>query len=90
MLCATWCPSRIGWYGQGLQAGSGLGAYWQVDCTAATAMPRFFLSAAASPPPGYVRLWDGGANSDPWTFTEDTGVLLDAFGDYWNKNMQAR
>ncbi|KAI7842084.1 hypothetical protein COHA_004279 [Chlorella ohadii] len=37
---------------------------------------------------GYVRLWEGGPNSDPYRFSQDTSSLLDAFQEEWNTNMQ--
>jgi hypothetical protein len=38
---------------------------------------------------GFARLWNGGANSDPWTATADTATALTEFRSYWNLNHQS-
>lgn len=45
----------------------------------------------APPPPapaGYLRLWSGGAASDPWSTATDSSKTLDELRAYWNANMQ--
>ncbi|KAL4439963.1 hypothetical protein ABPG75_002964 [Micractinium tetrahymenae] len=38
---------------------------------------------------GYVRLWTGGVNSDPWdSAVTSTSTALNNFRNYWNANMQ--
>lgn len=40
---------------------------------------------------GYVSLWSGGVNSDPWNSAEtDSGNMLDAFKAYWDLNRRVR
>ena len=36
---------------------------------------------------GFARLWDGGANSDPWAPASSTGPALSELEEFWNGNM---
>ena len=38
----------------------------------------------------FLRLWTGGATSDPWNATSDTSTVLNEFANYWNANETGR
>lgn len=41
-------------------------------------------------PAGFLRLWTGGADTDPWPTATDSATMLTAFKSYWDANMTVR
>lgn len=48
------------------------------------------LQRAPALPAGYLRLWSGGPDSDPWSTATDSSQHLTELRTHWNANMQAR
>lgn len=82
--CVTFVPVQAGWLAG--CAEQDCRSTWLVAacCWPPALTARVLLCCTA----GYIKLWNGGPNSDPWPYSDDTGMLLDTFGEYWNKNMQ--